>query len=370
MADVALHEMLHPHVVIGQFRRYGGVTNLFQRIFRMRVGDPPTATVLGKVGQAHLTDPVRRIGSIRMNTVGPRRIDEQEVGGSTVTCYRSYESVRLLDERLYPLAALGGPPNVLEEGGVSYVNEQLSKLAQSNSNLREFVISRLLMGGFGLKLAGGNMQNIIPVEKGNGTYDFDSGIPAANTGAVPLSPTGSNIIDTGWQNAGASIVQQMNNLNEASLFVSGKPLRHNFITTSTYNLMLGNTELRSVGGDAFTIWRDFTMREVLNDMGDPNAGFTVQFRAMPNFLFHVYDGFLMLDEVSGTATTQRDQRTWQAGTEPIRRNQLAASEIVRGFQTWSTPMDEPPGEEFKLLDIGIPFLKMQQAVFHPTVDTS
>ena len=393
MSAFTLDQMMHPEVITGLIKRYGEPASLFQKLFSMELGDPATDSVPGMFGQKDLIDPTRFVGTIRNNSVGPRRVIPKQVGVSNVTCYRYYEAVQLLEQKLYPMRQLGGPVGGAGSGmapNSSYYKEQVKYLGGRVTNLREFAISRTLFGGFALKAQNStNGQNIIPVEYGAGDYDIDSGLPASNTGQVALASGGGNIITATWANAATDIAAQVNNINEAMLFVSGMPLKHVIITTQTYNHMQANSVLQATGGSSVStfLYRNPSQRK--GPDGKLIYGETVRFRAIPNVDFHVYDAHLMLEDSN---QKQSDQRTrsktfkvlpenkalflpepdsswmgWQAGSEPIRKTPTSDSEIQVGYDTWNLPLFEPVGQEIRMMDIGMPYLKVRSAPIYATV---
>ena len=241
------------------------------------------------------------------------------------------------------------------------------------------------MGGFSLKRLGDNDQNVVPVESGtSGAFKtIESGMPTENTGNL------DGQLGTSW--ATADVASDCHTVNEKMLRVSGMPLKHIIVSTPTYNKMRANSTLQAQGGQVQRPFGDsMADNSDANKEGDQNGGFTVSFRAMPQYLVHVYDGFLMLDN---TSQDQQDARTaaklvkvlpdnkalflpepsarwfgWQAGSEPVKKNIASvSSEIVTGFDTWDMPINDPPGRQIRALDIGLPYLKMREAAFFGTV---
>lgn len=388
---LSYEELFHPAFITGLIQRYSSGNNFFQRLFNMKPGDAPTETVSGKVGQLDLVDPTRSIGGIRANAVGPHRVIPKSVGESTVTCYRYYEAIDILDEKMFPVRPLGGPLNVVEPGAKSHFAQQVAHLGERMSNLREFAISRMLFGGFSLKRINDNDQNVVPVELGtSGAFkNIASGLPTGHKDQLNVDGAGDLIGTTWGTGSSADIASDVYKVNEKMMLKSGMPLRHVIITTPTYNAMRANSKLQSQGGTVQSPMTDLSPNGDANKEGDPNGGFTVRFRAMPQFLFHVYDGFLMLDNDS---TDQQDQRDatkvvkvmednkalflpepssrwfgWQAGSEPVKKNIASvSSEIVTGFDTWDMPINDPPGRQLRAMDIGLPYLKMRESIFYAT----
>ena len=388
--NLTYEQLFHPAFITGLVQRYSSGNNFFQRLFNMRPGDAPTASVPGKIGQQDLVDPSRIVGGVRNDGVGPHLVTPKSVGSSTVVCYRYYESINVLDEKLFPVRPLGGPLQTVDPQGRTHFAQQIAHLGERMSNLREFAISRMLQGGFDLKRLNSNDQNIVPVESGSGDYSVESGLPAAHKTQLALGTAGANLITADWSTASTEIASHCHSVNEAMLLKSGMPLKHIIVSTATYNSMRQNTKLQNQGGQVERPFENMSDNPLTNKEGDMNGGFTVRFRAMPQYLVHVYDGFLQTQDNSDDNLDGRDRTKlikvvpdnyayflpeistrwfgWQAGSEPVKKNIAStASEIVSGYDTWDIPVNDPPGRQVRMLDIGMPYLKMRESVMYAEV---
>ena len=388
--NLTYEQLFHPAFITGLVQRYSSGNNFFQRLFNMRPGDAPTASVPGKIGQQDLVDPSRIVGGIRNDSGGPHLVTPKSVGSSTVVCYRYYEGINVLDEKLYPVRPLGGPLQTVDPEGRSHFAQQIAHLGERMANLREFAISRMLAGGFDLKRLNSNDQNIVPVESGSGDYSINSGLPASHKSKIALGPSSANLISASWDSASTEIATICHDINEAMLLKSGMPLKHIIVNTKAYNNMRQNTKLQNQGGQVQSPMTDLVDNPNRNQEGDANGGFTVRFRAMPQYLVHVYDGFLQTQDNSDDNLDGRDRAKvikvvpdnyayflpevstrwfgWQAGSEPVKKNVASsASEIVSGFDTWDIPVNDPPGKQVRMLDIGMPYLKMRESVMYGNI---
>lgn len=388
--NLTYEQLFHPAFITGLVQRYSSGNNFFQRLFNMRPGDAPTDLVPGKVGQQDLVDPTRIVGGIRNEIGGPHLTSPKPVGTSTVVCYRYYEAINVLDEKMFPVRPLGGPLNTVDPQGRTHYAQQIAHLGERMSNLREFAISRMLQGGFDLKRLNSNDQNIVPVESGSGDISVNSGLPAAHKSKLALKSGGSNILAASWDTSSTEIATHCHEVNEAMMLKSGMPLRHIIVSTPTYNAMRANTKLQNQGGQILPPFEGLSDNSALNKEGDMNGGFTVRFRAMPQYLVHVYDGFLLTQDNSDDNLDGRDRTKvikvvpdnyayflpaissrwfgWQAGSEPVKKNIAStASEIVSGFDTWDIPINDPPGRQVRMMDIGMPYLKMRESIMYGNV---
>jgi hypothetical protein len=385
MADITTDQLFHPEVIIGVAQRFKKSPSLFQMLFNMEINDPATEQFPGKHGQIDLIDPTRIVGGVRGDEAGPRQVQPKVVGAFSIDCYRLYESIRVNSNRLYPMRAIGGSSAVVEAGGRSHFRQQVTHLLGRASNLREFAITRTLMGGFDLKVLNNDTQNVVPVESGAGDYSVNTNMPASQTGDLPCGGAAgvTPLISATWNNVNTDIAAQVSLVNEHMQLYSGYPLRHAFIPTDVYNAMRDNSELQSQGGSVQRPWDSWIPNPQKTD-GQQLSGFTVEFRAMPNVLWHVYDSYLQLESDSDL---QADQRTkskltkiipdgkclflpspdqdwfgWAGGAEYVKKNIASVEDsLVQGFDTWAIPCNDPPGRELRVMDIGLPYLKVARA---------
>jgi len=391
MANYSTDQLFAPEVILGVSKTFVDGPNYIQSLLGMGVGGTPTAIFPGHTGTVDRLDGNRAVGGISVRDGVPRRVQPKVVGTDTLTCYKYYESVVINANKLYPLRAIGGASNVVDPSGQSHYKEQIKYLSSRRSNLREFTVSRTLLGqGFALKAQNDNEQQIIPVEFGAGDQDVATGMPVANTGQLPLGTAGADLISAVWSNANTDIAAQVSNVNEAMLLKTGIPLRHVMISTTIWNYLRKNTLLQNEGGSVVRPWEEFSNNPAPQSTGKQNAGFTVEFRAIPNVMFHVVDAFLMLEDSNQVQSDQRDRSKltkvipddkaiflpdpnpewigWAAGTEMVKKNITSiASDMVNGADAWSLPLNDPPGFEVRMIDIGLPYLRMKDAVMSATV---
>jgi hypothetical protein len=390
MANVTYDQLFHPEVIIGVAQRFKKSPSLFQKMFGMEITDGAAEQFPGKHGQIDLVDPTRIVGGIRGDEAAPRRVQPKVVGAFSVDCYRFYESILVNSNKLYPLRAIGGPSSQVEAGGKSHFRQQVTHLLDRVANLREFAITRTLMGGFDLKILNNDPQNMVPVESGAGDVTINTNLPASQTGQLPCGGTTGtdNLITASWD-TDADIAAQVSLIDEHMQLYSGLPLKHVFITTPTFNAMRTNSELQSQGGSVQRPWDSWSVNPDKTE-GQNLSGYTVEFRAMPNILFHVYDSFLQLEADSDKQSDQRDKSKltkvipdnkalflpevgtdwfgWAAGSEYVKKNIASVEDsLVQGFSTWSVPSTDPPGREVRVMDIGLPYLKVARAPMFGTV---
>ena len=391
MADITYDQLFHPEVIIGVAQRYKKTPNLFSKIFGMEITDEPTQQFPGKHGQIDLIDPTRIVGGVRGDESAPRRVQPKVVGTFGINCMRFYESALINSNKMFPLRSIGGPSNAVEAGGRSHYRQQVVNLMDRLANLREFAITRTLMGGFDLKILNNDTENIVPVESGDGDVSVNTNLPASHKDQLALGGANgtTDLISAVWSNTATDIAAQVSLVNEHMKLYSGMPLKHCFISTTIFNFMRDNSELQSQGGSVQRPWESWTPRPDKTE-GEKLSGYTVEFRAMPGILWHVYDAYLQLESDSDDQQDQRDKSKltkvipddkclflpepsndwmgWAAGSEYVKKNIASTEdELVMGMDTWSIPTTDPPGREVRLMDIGLPYLSVSRAPMYATV---
>ena len=379
---VTLGELLRDRAITGVISRIATPLSLFQTYFGMGLTDAPTIQSLNRTVSWDIFDATRSVAGGSAPGTGPTRVTRQKIGQQHAACMRMHESVMLLDEEIFRTRPLGRPVGTIDQNGANYVMRQIRFMTERYRNLREFMVSRLFYGGFGLSISG---QQYRPVEKGAGDVDVATQTPAAHFSQLALGSGGANLIDAAWSNANTDIAKQLNNISAAMHRVSGYPLRHIWINTNTYNYLLNNSKLQSQGGSVFRPFDSMNARDLRSVEGIPDNGFDVVFRAIPLYRFHVYDGVLNLTESTRDSTDianvtklikddtaimhpdKGDWLGWAAGAEPVRKNLTDGGSVVQGFGAWATPTIDPAGQELKFLDNGLPFLAIPKAIMTPTI---
>lgn len=270
--------------------------------------------------------------------------------------------------------------------GQRHIQRQIAFMTQRFRNQREWIYSRMLRGGFNMKLDGGDNYDLIEYNSAaTDSLPINFQIPSTHLNRLDLG-TGSNIL-TDWGQAAADIIGQLYKINEAFTRIHGRALKHIWIDSQTFVKIQNNTGIRTVGGDAFTVFNFLDHRPVKSREGIQDAGFDVEFRALPLFRFHVYDGVLSADgRLDGTSTTDTNKLVptdyaifmpepddeWHGlidGSEVIRENVLASGRDVQGFHSWATPVIDPPGQELKFLDNYLPVLYIPTCIAYGFVGT-
>jgi hypothetical protein len=382
---VTLHELTKTPFVLGVFSRLKASGLALSNFYGMGPNQPATEVSPRRSLVYDLFDNTRTMARGRGPYVGPGKTAPKRSGQATAHAMRLYEAIPLLYERIYQGRPLGGQIGEIDPLGQAYVARQQKFMAQRFMNAIEFMVSRMFRGGFSILVDG---DDWLLREKGAGTIDVDYPIPTNHKTqlAVGGSAGSTDVIDASWDDPTASIVQQLLNLNKASERETGYVQKHIWINSTTYGHLLNNEQLREIRGTANRIFDTQTGVQIPTTDGSRDQGYTVQFGAIPQFLFHVYDAVshVSVNVDSDTAselsmyipdnialiTPEPAPGEWYGSvtcSEPIRENDNAEVIYPNGMHSWSYPTNDPPGVEQRVLHNYAPLLYNPKAVYYATV---
>lgn len=314
-------------------------------------------------------DKTRMIAMGRPPGTGPASRAPQKIGHVTAAAYRVHEQVLLQEAQIYRTRPIGGQWGDVDVRGQRYVTNQEAYLAQLFKNNREFMCCSMLKNGFGILMDG---DNWIPVAKGGGTFDVSFQIPAGNLSKLNMLG-GGDIIAASWATiASTDISAHCLKINAAFEQLHGRPLRHLWVNSVIFGLMLNNTPLKSLAGTANTVFSTYEPDREVSAEGIQDTGFTAVFRGMPWLTVHVYDGGLdingtftkFLDDTHGifTPDPSPDWAEWYNGSEIVAENVMDPGTERFGLSAWTTRTIDPAGFQLKGLDVGLPVLYVPNCV--------
>ena len=371
---VTFSEMMQSEMILGIVNRVQTPLSLFQKFFGRMSGDSRAATqsVNGRQAGWDIYDATRQLAGAKGPNSGPSRISKKVIGHQSATLMRSHESIVILDEDVFNSRPLGGQigSQMLDLRGQGHIARQVEFLMQRYRNQREWMLSRMLRGGFNMAIRDDRYQLKNYNAAATNEIKINYQIPTTNQARMQLG-TGVDILGD-WSNASTDIAGQLYKINKAFTRIHGRALRHIWINSNTFNYLQNNTGLKAIAGTSMTVFESLSRRTVeISKEGIPDAGFDVQFRALPLFTFHVYDGVLSADgDVDGTSTSEMEDlipddyaiflpepSDWEGlveGTEIIAENVLSSGRVAQGFANWATRVIDPPGYELKFLDNYLP----------------
>lgn len=370
---VALHQLLGSMTVTRAISRIKTPMSRLQTWMGMQPGGPANVDQGGDKFAYDIFDKTRAIATGRPPGTGPATRAPQKIGHVTVSAYRAHEQVLIQESQIFRTRPLGGQWGDVDIRGQRYVTRQEGYLAQLFKNHREFMVSRMLRGGFDILIKG---DDWIPVDSG-GTFSVSYQIPAGNKSQLNMTG-GGNIIDVTWATtASADIPKHCLMINAAFEELHGRPLRHLWCNSTVYALMLKNAALQALAGSANTTFSTYEVTGLRSEEGIEDTGFTVVFRGMPWLTVHVYDGGL---DVNGTFTKffgdtvalftpdpSPDWAEWYNGSEIVAENVMDPGSERYGLSAWTTRTIDPAGFQMKALDVGIPVLYVPKCVAFATV---
>lgn len=374
MANVSLHQLLGSPTVTAMISRIKTPMSRFQDFFGMNPGGSAVQSPGGDKFGWDIMDTTRALAKGRPPSVGPASSALQPIAHQTASAYRAHEKILLLESRIFRNRPLGSNWGTVEPRGQRYVLGQERILAQKFRNNREFMVSRMMRGGFDVLISG---DDWIPVELSAGNMSIDFKIPAGNKSQLDLLGAG-DIIGTSWALvATADIFADVMDINSAFEQLHGYPVRHVWMNSTGIRNVFNNTKLQGLTGTANRVFTTFAPTGLRSPEGIEDTGFTVVFGAIPWLTWHVYDAGL---DVNGTYTKFIPDDVavfmpdpspaiaeWYEGSEIVAENVMDPGTERYGLAAWSTRVIDPAGFELKALDVGLPVLYLPKAIAYATV---
>lgn len=346
-----LQELQSLSVVTGIVSRIAAPGNVLQKFFNMDIGNPAVEKVSGRAYSYDIFDNIRDAANGRRPGTGPAVVAPVPSGRQTQVFPRQYEKMPMTYELLHNLRSLGQNAGIRDKMGKVYIEKQAMQMKRRANNFRELMIGALLrQGTIGFQYDGSG-DDLIPVFTVSGpgdTYDFL--IPSGNKSTLNMTGGGA-IISALWSNVGTDIPSQIFAINAAFQNLTGQTLRHIFVPTAVWMMVLQNTAVRNLAGSANKPFADFAMLPNSNEDGQPVGLMSAQLGFCPWVQWHVYDGGL---NVNGTYTQLLpiNQATFTIdldggwikgveGSEPVKENPIAPAIEQFGFTSWIREWDEP-----------------------------
>jgi hypothetical protein len=246
------------------------------------------------------------------------------------------------------------------------------------------MVAHMFKGGFGLKPQGDGYE-LCQTNDADATSTNNYKIPAGNTGDI------GGIIASGeaWNLSNAPVLDHLMEMGVLASRISGYPVKHIIMNGNTAVPLFNNTKLAAVGGTAYRIFDSLTNREVQGDTPMTSGQYTVVFRALPQYVFHIYnEGYVTGIQIPDEETQidannfvryipdgyamivpepSRDWVGYAAGKEIIAENVMSNPQLVSGLKIWRTRDIDPARFEAKFLTKYVPLLMMPKAVFYVNV---
>lgn len=371
----SLDQLFH-HITINRIvSQLQGPTHKLTSYYGMGPGGANTDDVGGEKFGWDLFDRTRNIATGRLRASGPATATAQKVGTVNATCYRMFEQTPLDYDRIYRKRGLGAPLGSFDTMGQKYLTKQISHIGEKFLNARETLIAWMFRGGFELQIDG---DSVIPVPVGTGAeISVDFKHPAANQGTV------GGIFAGNWQDAAnAKPIQELLNLNEASMQNSRYPQTVAWCRATTAYNLLNSDEVKAMGGTANTVFADGAGRLDFtgdaNDEGRLSNIMSFVLRGYPAMKWMVYDDvvtlpngntepFLNDNEVLFTPDPSSSWLEWKNGSEAVQKSVGGGIEDAFGMTMWQETQRNPVAISLYALDNGLPAPYVPGAWYRATV---
>lgn len=396
---VSLHSLLTPQVIlkaVSRIRKYQGRLGKWIG-FQANKYNPDTVSIDGpniRVGDTRfasfrLDDVTRVVGKGRAPGTGPASVAVNPVGDVRVSCARFHEKVRLLGEFLGNLSPIIGPNSQIDTGGENYIARQTVHLAEKYNNTVELMTTGMFQDNLYFQLAGDNLLPVIgaPASPALG-FQVPFQIPAGNKNQLNMLGTG-NIIQIGWQTAGAPLLKNCLQIQAAMTQLSGYQPKHFWMNSLMWYNVLLNTEVRNTAGSANTPFASYDRVPEMGIDGMPQAEFSAQLRGLPWATFHIADDVLVtgtdIDPTWSSSSggsfvkvcpdntviiTPEPSPDWTElyhGAEYISENAGQPMVLKRGYTMWKEWVTQPSCIELIALLNAIPLLYVPKATAFATV---
>ena len=396
---ISLHSLLTPQVILkavsrirkfqGRLGRWIGFQPNRYNPDQVSLEGPNTRYGDTRFASFRLDDVTRVVGKARAPGTGPASVAVNPVGDVRVSCARFHEKVRLLGEFLGNLSPIIGPNSQIDIGGQSYIARQTVHLAEKYNNTIELMTTGMFQDNLYFQMAGDNLLPVIgaPTTPNIG-IQVPFQMPAGNKNQLNVLGTG-NIIQVGWQNAGAPLIKNCLQLQAAMTQLSGYQPRHFWMNSLMWYNVLLNTEVRNTAGSSNTPFAQYDRVPELAMDGMPQPEFSAQLRGLPWATFHIADDVLVtggdIDPSWGTSTgtttvkvcpdntmivapdPSPDWTEMFLGGEYVSENAGQPMILKRGYTFWKEWVTQPSCIELIALLNAIPLLYVPRAVAFATV---
>jgi hypothetical protein len=315
----------------------------------------------------------------------PTAVGQKPVGTATASLFRINIKTTIADEKVFMTRPLGsfGLNTPVDASGEKYIATQIKHLKTQVSNSVEWMVAKMFQGGFSLKPDGDGFR-LCELGDADAVLSNQYQIPASNTGDL------GGIIASGeqWTATNAPIVDHMNEISILASRVSGFQPTDIIMNGNTAKHLFNNTQLASVGGSAYRIFDSLTNREVDGGTPPTSGPYSIVWRALPQYTFHIYNEGLVLNNVVPDLANQINPSNWATlipdgyaiiappagewvgfatGMEPVAENVMSDVKTVSGFYQWRTREIDPPRFDLKMLMNYVPILPLPNAFFYANV---
>ncbi len=264
----------------------------------VEVGGPNTLRGTGSVRNYtyRIFDHTRVPMKARAPGSGPATVSPNPMGQNTVSVARYHQKIPLSYEFLGNLATMVGPNSQIDAGGQNYIAQQTTFLAEQGNNMVEMMAAGMLRDSLYFIVSGENWLPTFTAPTGSVVgFQVPFGIPAGNKSQLNMLGAG-NLITIPWNNVGAPIVGDLQNIIAAYAQLSRYTMTEAWINSLMWINIITNTQVRNLAGTAATPFAEFTMEENkgMNSSGPANK-YSGRLKGQPTIAWHFCDDTLALN---------------------------------------------------------------------------
>ena len=363
----SLAELMQPHAVNAVISRLRVNNQSLQKALGMEPGGTNVKVCpTGRRMMYDVFDETREVAEARLPNAPAATIPRQPIGSVSVMIPRLAEKMPLLLDDLANMRPAGGPVDQVDDNGERHIAMQQQIVKQRVTNFREFTCAAMLRGSYTYTLT---KEALIHGFTG-GAITVDFQVPAANKSQLNMLAAG-DIIGTAWDNPAAPIVRDLLAIKRALTQLTGRGLRHVYLTSIGWGFVVTNQEVQSLAGSV-----NNPVKEYRYD--DETQEFVATINALPWVTFHITDNGVNLN---GTFTTLigDDAAAFTTELTPEVATYTEAKETVidwvgrppverQGSYYWAKPNDDPAKYELRSIHNGLPSLQIPKAVCYATID--
>lgn len=386
MPGMSYDALMKPGQILKVIKRLQTPASFFQRFLKVSPTDVPSMTPDLDTFGYDIYAATRTLSPVSAPYSAPVKVGRKPIATELATVYRLHPSIDFFDNEVFRSRQLGsfGLNTEVDLMGQSYIAMQLAHVKTMLDNSIEWMVAHMLKGGFAIK-PNGDSYDLCQTTDADAIHVNNYKIPASNTGDL------GGIIASGeqWSLSNAPILDHLMKISSVASRVSGYPPRHIIMNGITAIPLFTNTKLSSVGGTAYRIFDSLTNRQVPDGEPLTSGQYTVVFRALPQYIFHIYNegyvpGVVIPDEDTQIDSANfvryipdgyaiilpeptRDWVGYAVGKEIIAENIMANPQLVSGLKIWRTRDIDPARFETKFLTKYVPLLNMPRVVFYANV---
>jgi hypothetical protein len=386
MPGLSYDSLMRPGQILKVIKRLQTPASFFQRFLKISPTDVPSMTPDLDTFGYDIYAATRTMSPVSAPNSPPVKVGRKPIATELATVYRMHPSIDFFDNEVFRSRQLGsfGLNTEVDMMGQSYIAMQLAHVKSMLDNSIEWMVAHMLKGGFSLRPAGEGFELCL-TNDANAIHTNTYKIPATNQGDI------GGIIASGeeWSLSTAPILSHLMKIGVQASRISGWPVKHIIRNGNTAIPLFTNTKLAAVGGTAYRIFDSLTNRAVTDGEPLTSGQYTVVFRALPQYVFHIYnEGYIntqvIPDEDSQIDTANftkyipdgyamilpepsRDWVGYAVGKEVISENIMANPQLVSGLKIWRTRDIDPSRFEAKFLTKYVPLLNMPKVVYYANV---